>query len=124
MLSGVKIRRRFLESMRIKSQYGFLAEIVSSRGELSSRMVSKPKVDCLSDADKEPNRCPEEFDSFEMVLGYRKHELFEFYQRIVRYLLPHQSTNVKLGNRYRQTLAGGNRNPFYQRRARTLHRTL
>ncbi len=71
----------------------------------SSRNVGEPEIDCLPDTDKEANHRAEQLDCLEMLLGDRKHQLFEFCQRIVRTFLrtspPTSNSAIATGKRSR-----------------------
>ena len=87
-------------------------------------MVGQPKPDCLPNPKEETNHRAEKFDCLKVMLGDGKHQRLEFFNRIIRNLLAHQTTHIKLGNRSGQSFARRRRYPYDQRLGGSLHRKL
>ena len=87
-------------------------------------MVREPEIDRLRDPDEKADGRAKQLDCLEVLLRDGKHELFEFFEWIVRHFLAYESADVKLSDRNRQPFACRFSNTFDKRCARALHRIL
>src|SRR5260370_21161033 len=91
------------------------AEVGALQKSLVLRNVSKPKIDRLAQTDPESNHGAEQFDRFQMMLGDQQDQLFQFLNWILGNFPAHQSADIELGNRRRQTFARGRSNLLGER---------
>ena len=63
-----------------------------------SDLRSKPDIECLSNANNEPDYSSEQFDGLEMLPRHRQDELFQFRNGILGDLFTGEAADIKFGN--------------------------
>ena len=84
-------------------------------------MISEPKVNGLSDTNKETDYCPKKFNRFWVMLG-GQNELLEFLDGIIGNFPADKAARVEFGDGDRQPFPGGLRDSFHQSCAGALQR--